>query len=112
LRKDICRIESCAFRRPHPLSCIAQPYSAGRRTDCNDRAETSLARRSGDRDATRAFMSFSRDRGDFVAALEYAEQLARLSPNDHSIARIVDVEGLLNDGLRTPFDVMHKPIPR
>jgi hypothetical protein len=57
-------------------------------------------------------MSFSRDRGDFVTALEYAEQLARLAPNDHSIARIPGVEGLSNDGSRASFDVMHKPTPR
>ncbi len=44
----------------------------------------SLARHPGDRDTLLALISFSRDAGDFATALHYAEQLARVAPNDPS----------------------------
>jgi Flp pilus assembly protein TadD len=52
-------------------------HSAGRADDAMAVLKASLARHSGDRDTLLALVSFNRDAGDFAAALEYAEQLAR-----------------------------------
>jgi hypothetical protein len=35
-----------------------------------------------------ALLTFSRDAGDFGTALEYAERLSRIAPNDRDVARI------------------------
>ena len=42
-----------------------------------------------DRDTLLALVTFSRDAGDLVAALEYAERLARLVPGDRDVANLV-----------------------
>jgi Flp pilus assembly protein TadD len=49
-----------------------------------------LARHPDDRDTLLALLTFNRDSGDVGAALEYAEQLARIVPNDHDLARTAD----------------------
>jgi hypothetical protein len=49
-----------------------------------------LARHPGDRDTLQALVTFSRDAGDFAAALDYAEQLARIVPGDPSLARLIN----------------------
>jgi predicted CXXCH cytochrome family protein len=49
-----------------------------------------LARHPGDRDTLLALVTFSRDAGDIGAALEYAEQLSRLAPNDRDLTRLTD----------------------
>jgi hypothetical protein len=36
-----------------------------------------------------ALMSFNRDVGDVAAALEYAERLARLAPDDRNLASLI-----------------------
>jgi hypothetical protein len=41
----------------------------------------------GDRDVLSGLVAFSRDSGDYAAALTYAEQLAQLMPGDGSVAR-------------------------
>jgi hypothetical protein len=48
-----------------------------------------LARHPGDRDTLQALVTFSRDAGDFVAALGYAEQLARIVPGDISLDALI-----------------------
>jgi predicted CXXCH cytochrome family protein len=52
--------------------------------------KASLARHPGDRDTLLALVSFSRDAGDFATALYYAEQLARVAPNDSSLTALID----------------------
>jgi hypothetical protein len=37
-----------------------------------------------------ALVTFNRDAGDIGAALEYAEQLSRLTPNDPDLIRLID----------------------
>jgi hypothetical protein len=49
-----------------------------------------LARHPDDRDTLLALVSFSRDAGDTNAALEYAEQLARMTPQDHGLATFIE----------------------
>jgi Flp pilus assembly protein TadD len=49
-----------------------------------------LARHSNDRDILQALISFIREAGDFPTALEYAERLARLLPNDPSLAALIE----------------------
>jgi Flp pilus assembly protein TadD len=48
-----------------------------------------LTKRPEDRDILQALMSFNRDAGDVAAALEYAERLARLAPDDRNLASLV-----------------------
>jgi predicted CXXCH cytochrome family protein len=49
-----------------------------------------LARHPGDRDTLLALVTFSRDAGDIDDALEYAEQLSRITPNDPDLTRLTD----------------------
>jgi hypothetical protein len=49
-----------------------------------------LARRPDDREALLALISYSRAAGDFATALEYAQRLARVAPNDPSLAGLID----------------------
>jgi hypothetical protein len=48
-----------------------------------------LARHPGDRDALSELVAFSRDSGDYAAALTYAEQLVQLMPGDGSVAGLI-----------------------
>jgi hypothetical protein len=48
-----------------------------------------LKRHPGNRDILLALLSFSRNAGDVVAALAYAEQLAVTAPDDQSLAGVV-----------------------
>ena len=50
----------------------------------------SLARHPDDRETMLALVTFSRDAGDIGAALEYAERLSRLTPNDRDLTRLTD----------------------
>ena len=63
--------------------------SAGRSSEAIAALKESLARHPGDRDTLQALMALSRDRGDFAAALDYAEQLARMAPNDIGLAAAI-----------------------
>jgi predicted CXXCH cytochrome family protein len=49
-----------------------------------------LARHPDDRETMLALVTFSRDAGDIGAALEYAEQFSRLTPNDRDLTRLTD----------------------
>ena len=64
-------------------------HSAGRGGEAMTVLKTSLARYPDDRDSLLALISFSREAGDLVTALEYAQQLARIAPNDQSISKLV-----------------------
>ena len=48
-----------------------------------------VAKHPGDRDIVSALMTFARDAGDLATALAYAEQLARLAPDNPNIAKLV-----------------------
>ncbi len=65
-------------------------HSAGRAADAISVLKEALARHPADRDTLLALISFNRDAGDFAAALEYAERLARAFPGDQNAARIVE----------------------
>jgi predicted CXXCH cytochrome family protein len=65
-------------------------HSAGRAADATAVLKESLTRHPADRDTLLALVSFNRDAGDFAAALEYAERLARAFPSDQNVARIVE----------------------
>jgi predicted CXXCH cytochrome family protein len=65
-------------------------HSAGRREDAVLHLREALARHSNDRDILQALISFIREAGDFPTALEYAERLARLLPNDPSLAALIE----------------------
>jgi predicted CXXCH cytochrome family protein len=63
--------------------------SSGRRGDAIQVLKDNLARHPEDRDTLSALIGYSRDQGDLSAALDYAEQLARLEPNN------VELKGLI-----------------
>ena len=64
----------CQIGDPAPLGAFPDPR----------------ARHPGDRDTLQALVSFSRDARDFPAALEYAEQLGRLAPNDAGLTGLIE----------------------
>jgi Flp pilus assembly protein TadD len=65
-------------------------HSAGRGGEALAALKGILARRPDDRDALLALISYSRDAGDFATALDYARRLARVAPNDSSLAGLID----------------------
>lgn len=64
--------------------------SAGRSDDAIAVLKDSLARHPGDRDTLTALVSFSRDAGDHAAALDYAQRLARMMPDDRGLAALIE----------------------
>ena len=64
--------------------------SAGRGGEAIAVLKQSLARHSGDRDTLQALMTFCRDAGELAAALDYAEQLARMMPNDVTLTALIN----------------------
>jgi tetratricopeptide (TPR) repeat protein len=71
-------------------------HSAGQVDDSIKVLKESLARHPDDRDTLLALVTFNRDAGDIGVALEYAEQLTRLAPNDRELNRLVgDLRGRL-----------------
>ena len=49
-----------------------------------------LGRHPDDRESLSALVTFNRDAGDIGAALEYAEQLSRIAPNDRDLTSLTD----------------------
>ena len=64
-------------------------HSAGRRNEARSVLRESLARHPDDRDTLLALVTFSRDAGDIAAALDYAEQLARMTPGDVNLDALI-----------------------
>jgi predicted CXXCH cytochrome family protein len=64
--------------------------SAGRQGEAMTILKESVTRHPGDRDTLQALMSFSRDAQDFVTALYYAEQLARVAQNDPTLTALIN----------------------
>jgi DNA-binding SARP family transcriptional activator len=52
--------------------------------------KANLARHPDDRDTMLALVTFSRDAGDISAALEYAQRLSRLVPNDRDVTQLTN----------------------
>jgi Flp pilus assembly protein TadD len=65
-------------------------HSSGRVDDSIKILKENLTRHPDDRDTLLALVTFSRDAGDANAALDYAEQLSRIAPNDRELARLID----------------------
>jgi tetratricopeptide (TPR) repeat protein len=57
-------------------------YSTGRQKEALAQLKESMARHPADRDIVMAIVSFSREAGDTATALQYAEQAAKIAPDD------------------------------
>ena len=64
-------------------------HSSGRGAEAMTVLKDGLAEHPQDRDILLALVSFNRDAGDIDSALEYAERLAKISPNDRSLANLI-----------------------
>jgi predicted CXXCH cytochrome family protein len=64
--------------------------SAGRGEEAVAVLKESLARQPDNRDTLFALATFNRDKGDFATALEYAEHLARVAPNEPGLTELVE----------------------
>jgi predicted CXXCH cytochrome family protein len=64
-------------------------HSAGQSNEAISVLKDSLARHANDRDTLLALTNFNRETGDVSSALDYAERLARNSPDDPGLARLV-----------------------
>jgi predicted CXXCH cytochrome family protein len=64
-------------------------HSGGRAGEAMAALKENLARHPADRDTLLALVSFHRDAGELAAALEYAQRLARIAPNDRDVAGLV-----------------------
>lgn len=65
-------------------------HSSGRLGESIEVLKDNLARHPDDRESLSALVTFSRDSGNIAAALEYAERLSRLVPNDRELTRLTD----------------------
>jgi Flp pilus assembly protein TadD len=65
-------------------------HSSGRVDEALKILKENLARHPDDHDTLSTLVTFSRDSGNIGAALEYADQLARLAPNDRQLNRLID----------------------
>jgi len=65
-------------------------HSAGRQQEALSRLQESLVRHPANRDIVMAIVSFSRQAGDTVTALEYAEKAARIAPDDPAIGAMIE----------------------
>ena len=65
-------------------------HSSGRIAEAMTELKENLARHPNDRETLLALVSFSRDSGDARAALEYAERLAGIAPQDSALAALIE----------------------
>jgi len=65
-------------------------HSAGRGEDAIKILTDNLAKNPSDRDTLVALVTFYRDAGNVPMALDYAERLARIAPDDRNILGLVD----------------------
>jgi len=65
-------------------------HSAGRIDDAIAALKDNLTKHPMDRESLLALVSFYRDSGNIASALEYAQRLAQIAPNDRRIADLVD----------------------
>ena len=64
-------------------------YSAGRTDEAMALLKQNAARHPDDRETLLALVSYSREAHDFVTALTYAEQAARLVPSDRNLSALI-----------------------
>jgi predicted CXXCH cytochrome family protein len=64
-------------------------YGAGKREDAVKVLKENLVKHPEDRDTLGALLSFSREAGDNAAALNYAETLLRLDPNNEQLKAVI-----------------------
>ena len=64
-------------------------HSSGRRDDALAVLKESLLRHPNSRESLSAAITFNRERGDKPSALQYAERLSRLMPDDRGLAQLV-----------------------
>jgi len=64
-------------------------HSSGRSNEAMTVFKENLNRHPDDRDTLLALVALNRDAGDVGAALEYAEQLSRIAPNDRDLMRLI-----------------------
>ncbi len=64
-------------------------HSAGRSGEAMAALKENLLRHNDDQDTLLALLTFSRDGGDAGSALEYAERLARIAPQDRGLAMLI-----------------------
>ncbi len=65
-------------------------HSAGHGPDSIAALKENLVRHPGDRDTLSALISFSRDSGDISSALEFAERLKEIAPNEPGLAALIE----------------------
>ncbi len=65
-------------------------HSAGRNDDALSVLKENLGKHPQDRDTLLALVTFNRDAGNITAAVEYAQQLAQIAPDDRAIAGLVE----------------------
>jgi len=65
-------------------------HSSGHADDAIKILKGSLVGHPDNRDTLLALVTFSRDAGDIGAALEYADRLSRITPNDNNLSRLAD----------------------
>jgi predicted CXXCH cytochrome family protein len=64
-------------------------HSSGHNTEAMTVLKDSLTRHPADRDTLLALISFNRDAGEFATALEYAEQLAKIEPENRELTDVI-----------------------
>ncbi|MGA9122024.1 MAG: multiheme c-type cytochrome [Pseudolabrys sp.] len=65
-------------------------HSAGRVEDSIAVLKDNVGKHPADRDSLLALVAFNRDAGNLASALEYAQRLAQLAPDDRQISELVD----------------------
>jgi predicted CXXCH cytochrome family protein len=65
-------------------------HSAGRRQEAIAQLKKSLAEHPENREIIMAIVSFSREAGDAATALQYAEQAARITPDDPTVRGMIE----------------------
>jgi Flp pilus assembly protein TadD len=65
-------------------------HSAGQSSEAMKVLKDGLARHPGNRDILLALTTFNRDEGNFASALEYAGELAKITPDDHDLASFIE----------------------
>jgi predicted CXXCH cytochrome family protein len=64
-------------------------HSNGRDEDAITVLKGNFARHPGNRETLSALISFSREAGDFSSALDYAERLAKVEPNNSNLTNLI-----------------------
>jgi Flp pilus assembly protein TadD len=64
--------------------------SNGRRRDAIQALKDNLTKHPSDHDTLSALIGYSRDQGDIAGALHYAEQLARIEPDNVELKTLIE----------------------